>query len=153
MSNASNNSKSQTTVVLNSKFNDNKRNKGSNQGLQCKHCGIKGHTIEKCYNLVGYAKDFKPRNGGNKYSNNHNNNNFSIKNSYERSFSGNNVVSLNTDTCSFSVNISDFRSLTQEQFNKLLQLISEKQSMDETTVGANMTGTSCNFFYKFSYIC
>lgn len=138
MSNTSNNSKSETIVVFNSKLNDNKRNRVPNQGLQCKHCGIKGHIIEKCSKLVGYPKDFKTRNSGNRFSNNHNNNIFSNQNSYEISFSGNNVVSPNTDTCSSSVNVSDFRLLTQEQFTKLLQLIGDKQSMDEVTANANM---------------
>lgn len=151
MSNTSNNSKSETIVVFNSKLNDNKRNRVPNQGLQCKHCGIKGHIIEKCSKLVGYPKDFKTRNSGNRFSNNHNNNIFSIQNRSERSFSRNNVVSPNSDTCSSSVNISDFRSYTQEQFTKILHLISDKQSMDEVTGRANMEGTSCNsFFYKCS---
>lgn len=87
---------------------------------------------------MGYPKDFKPRKSGNRFSNNHNNNIFSNQNSYEISFSGNNVVSPNTDTCSSSVNVSDFRLLTQEQFTKLLQLIGDKQSMDEVTANANM---------------
>ena len=54
---SNNSGKSQTTVVFKSKFNDNKRNKGPNQGLQCRHCGIKGHIIEKCFKLVGYPKE------------------------------------------------------------------------------------------------
>lgn len=44
-------------------FNDQKKNKfRGNSNLQCKHCGLKGHTIEICYKLNGYPKDLKFRN-------------------------------------------------------------------------------------------
>ena len=31
----------------------------------CSHCGVIGHTIEKCYKLHGYPPGYKPK-GGNK---------------------------------------------------------------------------------------
>lgn len=44
-------------------FNDQKKNKfRGNSNLQCKHYGLKAHTIERCYKLIGYPKDFKFRN-------------------------------------------------------------------------------------------
>lgn len=111
--------KSQTPTVFKSKFNDNRRNKGPNQNIQWKSCGIKGHTIKKCYKLAGYPKEFKLRNRYNKNSNNSSNNNFS-KNNYERYFSGNNATTNSTDGHSSSVNNPDRRSLIGEQFTKLL---------------------------------
>lgn len=50
------------------KFNDPKRLRGRNQNLQCKHYGIKGHTIGKCYKLVEFPKDIKPKIDFNKSS-------------------------------------------------------------------------------------
>lgn len=48
------------TSVFNSRFNDSRNNKhrSQTQHLQCIHCGIKGHTINRCYKLIGYAKDY-----------------------------------------------------------------------------------------------
>ncbi|GJW67750.1 hypothetical protein Tco_0122174 [Tanacetum coccineum] len=37
----------------------NNNNKGPNPNLVCKHCGLIGHTIEKCYELNGYPVRFK----------------------------------------------------------------------------------------------
>ncbi|GJY30321.1 ribonuclease H-like domain-containing protein [Tanacetum coccineum] len=37
----------------------NNNNKGPNPNLVCKHCGLIGHTIEKCYELNGYPVGFK----------------------------------------------------------------------------------------------
>ena len=54
--------KSQATAFV-GKFNDQKRNKfRGNSNLQCKNCGLKGHTIERCYKLIGFPKDFKFKN-------------------------------------------------------------------------------------------
>lgn len=37
--------------------NNNKRNqKGRNQNISYKHCGIKGHSIDKCFNLLAILK-------------------------------------------------------------------------------------------------
>lgn len=55
---------------LNYRRNQNsKSNIQWNQILKCKNSGLKGHLIEKCYNLTGYPKHFKPRI---EYNNNNN---------------------------------------------------------------------------------
>ncbi|KAI3781841.1 hypothetical protein L2E82_11867 [Cichorium intybus] len=57
------------TSVFNSRFKDsrNNENRSQTQLLQCKHCGIKGHTIDRCNKVVGYPKDYKHKNN---FSNN-----------------------------------------------------------------------------------
>ena len=37
--------------------NQGNSNNNKNNNLVCKNCGIKGHTIERCYKLVGYPKN------------------------------------------------------------------------------------------------
>ncbi|GKD47041.1 hypothetical protein Tco_1271686, partial [Tanacetum coccineum] len=32
--------------------------------LVCKHCNMSGHTIERCFELVGYPPGFKRNNNG-----------------------------------------------------------------------------------------
>ncbi|GKD71743.1 hypothetical protein Tco_1325833 [Tanacetum coccineum] len=34
-------------------------NRGPNPNLSCKNCGMIGHTIERCYELIGYPPGFK----------------------------------------------------------------------------------------------
>lgn len=43
------------------KINDTRKFKNKNQSHVCKNCGLKGHSIEKCYKLIGYPNDYKPR--------------------------------------------------------------------------------------------
>ncbi|GJT68069.1 putative transcription factor interactor and regulator CCHC(Zn) family protein [Tanacetum coccineum] len=51
---------------INNNNNSNKRvntnnnnNRGPNLNLVCKHCGLIGHTIDRCYELNGYPAGFK----------------------------------------------------------------------------------------------
>lgn len=46
------------TSGFTSKINEQKRGKIKNPKLQCKHCGLKGHTIERCFKIIGFPKDF-----------------------------------------------------------------------------------------------
>ncbi|GJS17143.1 ribonuclease H-like domain-containing protein [Tanacetum coccineum] len=48
-------------------------NRGNYNNLLCKNCGLKGHTIERCFEIIGYPPGFK-RNPNLKVSNNFNNN-------------------------------------------------------------------------------
>ena len=130
----------------NNKFNSNTNNtnRSRNQNNQipvCKHCNIKGHTIDKCYKLVGYPKDFKPRSD---FSNNYNrsfNNNSNFKN-----FSRNNsTLETSSSTCGQSNN-TDKHFLTSEQYNKFIRLISDNQGTEELPANANMAGMALNSF-------
>ncbi|XP_052624986.1 uncharacterized protein LOC128132448 [Lactuca sativa] len=128
--------------VFNSKLNDFKtgqgQNRSKNQGLQCKHCNLKGHTIERCYKLIGYPKDFKPRNEVHIQ-----NKSFSVNSS---SFGYNSSAT----TSSEFVLGSDAHYLTSEQYSKFLRLINESSTSDDVSATANMVGTSmfqcCNSF-------
>ena len=125
--------KNQTSVsAFNSKFNDQKKNKGRNpnyQNIQCKNCGIKGHTIDKCYKLIGFPKDFKPRSDFNNQNKSFSANSTSVSSS--GSPSNNNSQPMDTGS----------HFLTSDQYNKFLSLINEKGT-EEVSANANMAGTS-----------
>ncbi|XP_052627643.1 uncharacterized protein LOC128134208 [Lactuca sativa] len=99
-----------------------------------------------------FSTDFKPTNGFNKGFYKSFGNNFSYNNS-KKTFSGNNVTSNNSkgDSSTSSSISSYLRSLTGDQFSMLLQLISDKQSVDVVTASANMAGTSCNYVFNNSF--
>ncbi|GJU70560.1 putative RNA-directed DNA polymerase [Tanacetum coccineum] len=82
-SSSSGNNKAQASVFAAKVHNNNNFKKNSdakNPNLVCTNpnCGLTGHTIEKCYKIVGYPEHIKK-----KWANNRNNNN-------QRSFSLNN---------------------------------------------------------------
>lgn len=81
----------QVVLKFNRKFNDPKRNKGRNMNIQCKNCGIKGNSIDKCYKLIGYPKDYKPRSE------------FSNQNNTSKLFSANVSSSTSSDPCNSGV--------------------------------------------------
>jgi hypothetical protein len=95
-----------------------KFNKGPNPNLKCTHCNKISHTMERCFELVGYPPDFKQRlNHGNKANS-----------------------SVNKPESSSS---STTTSLTADQVTKLLSLLSEKttQCAQASNVGGNSVGT------------
>ncbi|GJU59150.1 ribonuclease H-like domain-containing protein [Tanacetum coccineum] len=71
--------------------------------LVCTHCNMNGHTADRCFELVGYPPNFK------KNSNN----------GFNRNTASSNVVSGNKDH-------STSNSFTDDQFKKLMALISDK---------------------------
>ncbi|GJT19185.1 ribonuclease H-like domain-containing protein [Tanacetum coccineum] len=47
-------------AYVNTRSNNNGNvNRGPNPNLSCKNCGMIGHTIERCYELIGYPPGFK----------------------------------------------------------------------------------------------
>ncbi|KAI3788114.1 hypothetical protein L2E82_00783 [Cichorium intybus] len=116
-----NSSKSQNSVFI-AKGPDAKKKNVRNLNLICKHCNMKGHTIERCYKLIGFPKDFKPRNDG----------------------SSQNKSSANVVTSDKSVSSVDNTKMelqfTNEQVSKILGLIKEKSILED--VSANMAGIS-----------
>ncbi|GJY66692.1 hypothetical protein Tco_0468930 [Tanacetum coccineum] len=78
--------------------NNNRQNRG--YGLVCEHCGFKGHTIDKCFKLIGYPADF----GKKKYGQNFKNKNVS----------NNNVVGYSSSS-----------GFTDEQMATLISLIKD----------------------------
>ena len=49
-----------TKVSSSAGNNNNKNSKGKNDST-CNHCGMMGHTVEKCYKIYGYPPSFKPK--------------------------------------------------------------------------------------------
>ncbi|GJS35342.1 hypothetical protein Tco_0533724 [Tanacetum coccineum] len=100
-------------------------NRGNYNNLLCKNCGLKGHTVERCFEIIGYPPGFK-RNPNLKVSNNFNNNknnNADVK----TSLVGNNEIRTSTGTLSF----------TNEQVQKLMSLLNDKSG---SAAHANMAG-------------
>ena len=98
-------------------------NRGPNPNLNCKHCGKIGHTIERCYELVGFPPGFKR---------------FPNQNTGKQNFNAN-VDIKQSDKQSSSSMSSGF---TADQMKKLLSLINETSS---GSVHANMAGKASFF--------
>ena len=87
--------------------NENRRTTGG-PTLVCEHCGFNGHTIDRCFKLIGYPADF----GKNRRTNN--NNNQGAQNFNKRFINNNN-----------SVGSSSTSTFSDEQISKLISLIKE----------------------------
>ncbi|GKB71616.1 ribonuclease H-like domain-containing protein [Tanacetum coccineum] len=90
--------------------NGNNGNKGNYDSLLCKNYGLKGHTIERCFEIIGYPSGFK-RNPNLKPSGSFNNNKTNFSDT-----KGNNDVKTSTGTV----------SLTNDQVMKLMSLLNDK---------------------------
>ncbi|GJV18875.1 ribonuclease H-like domain-containing protein [Tanacetum coccineum] len=90
--------------------NGNNGNKGNYDSLLCKNCGLKGHTIERCFEVIGYPPGFK-RNPNLKPSGSFNNSKTNFSDT-----KGNNDVKTSTGTV----------SLTNDQVMKLMSLLNDK---------------------------
>nr|GEV49774.1 ribonuclease H-like domain-containing protein [Tanacetum cinerariifolium] len=115
--------------------NGNNANKGNYNSLLCKNYGLKGHAIDKCFEIIGYPPGFK-RNPNLKRVNNLNNNR-----------------SNNSDVRGSIVGNSDKSasplSLSNEQMMKLMSLLNDKSTVGTANMaGANqhMTNDTKNMF-------
>ncbi|KAJ9538263.1 LOW QUALITY PROTEIN: hypothetical protein OSB04_030996 [Centaurea solstitialis] len=117
-------SKTQSSAYA-SKFIDNKKrtNFRTTSPLICKHCGINGHTIERCFKLIGFPKDFQNQN--------------QRKSSFNTNFRtvANNVTDSNI---SQPIQSSSNVSLTEDQIQKLLSLLDKPSSSER--ISAYMAG-------------
>nr|GFA06526.1 ribonuclease H-like domain-containing protein [Tanacetum cinerariifolium] len=109
--------------------NGNNVNRGVYDNLLCKNCGLKGHTIDRCFELIGYLPGFKrnpnlkPNTNGNSKSNNGN----------FRKGSSNNSETKTSSNVSF----------TNEQVMKLMSLLNDKGSAGQSNMaGANQHMTN-----------
>ncbi|GJW90317.1 hypothetical protein Tco_0167870 [Tanacetum coccineum] len=105
--NRNNNNNSNNQNVSNNQNNssfNNQNNKGQYNSLSYKNCGMKGHTIDMCFEIIGYPNGFKRNQNG--------------KNSFDnKGYSSNNVeVQKNSSGMSF----------TSDQIAKLMSLIGDK---------------------------
>ncbi|XP_071712853.1 uncharacterized protein [Rutidosis leptorrhynchoides] len=109
-------------------YQNNNYNRSQNQTLKCKKCNKLGHTIDRCFEIIGYPPSFRRRVSGNQHN----------VNSGNKSYA-NNSVSNKDD--SVSVNSAP-ASLTQDQLMKLLSLINDNATSVDAS--ANMAGTFVN---------
>ncbi|GKD44220.1 ribonuclease H-like domain-containing protein [Tanacetum coccineum] len=85
--------------------NNNNTNRGPNPNFLCKNCGLIGHTMERCYALIGYPVGFKRNpNLSRQYGN------------YNKRFNANCEVNQSVPSTSGSLS----SSFTNEQMVKLL---------------------------------
>ncbi|XP_071741034.1 uncharacterized protein [Rutidosis leptorrhynchoides] len=117
--------KNQNSAFLVSKTFDNKRRigNGPNPNLKCTKCKRLGHTIERCYEIVGYPPGWVKRNDN-------------------KSVVSNNSVP--------AVNTSDNSShpFSSEQISLLMSLLHDQST--QGNVHANMAGTFFNFNIVFT---
>ncbi|XP_071709208.1 uncharacterized protein [Rutidosis leptorrhynchoides] len=105
--------------------------RGLNANYKCTKCGIIGHTVDRCFEVIGYPPGYirKPFNqGAPKFTANNNN-----------------CVSDNANATTSS---SPF---TVDQISKLMSLINDKDKGNSTAVlNANMSGSFWNNSSKFN---
>ncbi|GKD31548.1 ribonuclease H-like domain-containing protein, partial [Tanacetum coccineum] len=94
------------------------------------NCGLRGHTVERCFEIIGYPPGFKR------------NHNMKVNGTF------NNNKSNNADLKGKSVKTNDLKttadtlSFTHEQVVKLMNLLNDKSG---STAHANMAGVSYHF--------
>ncbi|GJV21377.1 retrovirus-related pol polyprotein from transposon TNT 1-94, partial [Tanacetum coccineum] len=118
VSRTNDNRKNSGNANWNNGSNNNKNgNKGNYNSFLCKNYGLKGHTIERCFEIIGYPPGFK-RNPNLKPTSNFNdnrNNNVDTRGN----FVGNNDIKTSTGTLSY----------TNEQVLKLMSLLNDKSDL------------------------
>ncbi|KAJ0852481.1 putative transcription factor interactor and regulator CCHC(Zn) family [Helianthus annuus] len=101
--------------------------KGPNPNLKCTHCNKLGHTVDRCFELVGYPSGFRKKSGGQGAKN----------------------FSNNRSNVSSVPSVSPF---SPEQVAKLLSLVSEKTSSESQP--SNVGGESkCGFSSSNDFMC
>ncbi|KAM0053389.1 putative transcription factor interactor and regulator CCHC(Zn) family [Helianthus debilis subsp. tardiflorus] len=104
--------------------NTSRRNfRGPNSTLKCTHCNMIGHTVDRCFEIIGYPPGMKKRSSGSFGRNNSNNNT-------SRSSMSSGPSSSATSALPF----------TPEQIAKLMSLVGEKSEGDQEK--SNMGGMS-----------
>ncbi|GKB05380.1 ribonuclease H-like domain-containing protein [Tanacetum coccineum] len=129
-------SKQNATYFVAKTFNNNRRqfnnnnnftrgsasnvNRGPNLNLNCKYCGKISHTIDRCFEIVGFPQGFK-----------------SNPNIGKQIFNANFDVKMNDKSSSSSLSFG----FTPEQMQKLLSMINDKPS---ESIHANMADLLCS---------
>ncbi|KAJ0922526.1 putative RNA-directed DNA polymerase [Helianthus annuus] len=98
-----------------------KFNRGPNPNLKCTHCNKLGHTVDRCYEIVGYPQNSKSR-----------------SNQSTKSFASNNSVSNKVESSSAST----IPALTPDQVSRLLGLLNERTG--ESSQNANVGDSGAN---------
>ncbi|KAM0019556.1 putative RNA-directed DNA polymerase [Helianthus debilis subsp. tardiflorus] len=108
-----------------------RNNRGPNPNLKCTHCNMIGHTVDRCFEIVGYPPGFKRRG----------NNNLSNKSNSSTNNNNNSNRSNNVGGSSVSTGVSAL-PFTSEQITKLLSLVGEKSGSNAQN--ANVGGECFN---------
>ncbi|GJX56034.1 ribonuclease H-like domain-containing protein, partial [Tanacetum coccineum] len=105
--------------------NGNQPRKPNIPNLVCTHCNMNGHTVDRCFELVGYPPNFKRGN----------NNDF-------------NKGTISSNDVSGSKDQSTSNSFTDDQYKKMMALISKKSGF--TSMPVNIAGASQHLTYIVS---
>ncbi|GJU77809.1 ribonuclease H-like domain-containing protein [Tanacetum coccineum] len=131
------------------RFNNDNNNKGSssnfnnrgpNPNLKCTNCNTIGHTVDKCFEIVGYPAGYVKRNF----------------NSNSRPVTSNNsTVDPNSNNVSSSSTSNSPVSLSSEQLTRLMNLVNDNgvSSANDNMSGKNslnIKGTFFNVSVKFN---
>ncbi|GJT48931.1 putative RNA-directed DNA polymerase [Tanacetum coccineum] len=116
-----NNNKKRNTGFWSNGNNGTFGNKGNYDSLLCKNCGLKGHTVDRCFELIGYPPGFKRNLNLKPPNNNNRNSNANTRGGFVSNADG-------------KISVSPV-SLSNEQMLKLMSLLNDKSS---TTANANM---------------
>ncbi|KAM0071314.1 putative retrotransposon gag domain, retrotransposon Copia-like protein [Helianthus debilis subsp. tardiflorus] len=111
-------------------FDSRRKNaRGPNPNLKCSHCNMLGHTVDRCFEIIGYPPGVRRRSGG----------------QVARSNVSNNNNKSNT-TVGSSNSVGTAMPFTSEQISKLLSLVGENSGGEQAK--SNMGGESsvtCSF--------
>ncbi|XP_076948411.1 uncharacterized protein LOC143620654 [Bidens hawaiensis] len=100
-----------------------------NQGVKCTHCNKMGHSVEKCFEIVGHLPWMKPRNN------------------VEKKITNNLVASDNPGSSnSSSANSSSASGFTPDQITRLLGLLNDKSGGSDQS--CNMSGIFCPYSFN-----
>ncbi|KAK1410403.1 hypothetical protein QVD17_36940 [Tagetes erecta] len=115
------NTKAQATA-FNSKFNDSYKRKipTKPQPLKCTHCNLSGHTVEKCFEIIGYPPNYKK------------------KTNTQRALAKSNVAS--DASTSFQPINPMSQPFTAEQIAQLMSLISDHSANSSNSSTTDMSG-------------
>ncbi|KAM0035399.1 putative retrotransposon gag domain, retrotransposon Copia-like protein [Helianthus debilis subsp. tardiflorus] len=115
-------------------FDSKRKNvRGPNPNLKCSHCNMLGHTVDRCFEIIGYPPGVRRRPGG----------------QVARSNVSNNNNKSNT-TVGSSNFVGTAMPFTSEQISKLLSLVGESSGGEQAK--SNMGGESsvtCSFSSGF----
>ncbi|XP_071741113.1 uncharacterized protein [Rutidosis leptorrhynchoides] len=120
-------SKTSNTSNNNSGYNNKKKYR--NPPLKCTNCNMLGHTVDRCYELIGYPPGYikKPFNQGS--------------------------PRFNSNNCATDKNGSSgsFVQLTSDQIMKLLSLVNKKPSLNHLDVNMSGNFTNNNVFFNTNF--
>ncbi|GJR90038.1 ribonuclease H-like domain-containing protein [Tanacetum coccineum] len=110
------------------RFNNNNNNTVRNPSLVCKYCNMNGHTIERCFELIGYPPNFKRKNNTGQNSNN---------------------VSVTGKATDPSGGVS--HTLTNDQYKRLMSLLSDLGPSSSASQ-SNMAGASQHMTFTETFL-